>query len=54
MSSKTTRGLKVRKLKGRLPKFHRFLIDYKNRIVFIYESRNKVVLLSIGDHDLYR
>ncbi len=46
--------LEVHKLKGRLKKFYGFSIDYKNRVVFDYLSKNEVVLLAVGDHEIYK
>ncbi|KKU81960.1 MAG: Toxin-antitoxin system, toxin component, RelE family [Parcubacteria group bacterium GW2011_GWA1_47_8] len=46
--------LEVHKLKGRLKKFYGFSVDYKNRIVFEYMSKNEIVLLAVGDHEIYK
>jgi mRNA-degrading endonuclease YafQ of YafQ-DinJ toxin-antitoxin module len=46
--------LKVHKLKGRLAGRYSFSVNYKDRIVFRYESANEVVLLSVGNHDIYK
>ena len=46
--------LKVHKLHGELAGQFSFSVDYKIRIVFKYLSKNEVVLLVIGDHDIYR
>ncbi len=46
--------LKVHKLKGRLEKFYSFSVTYSHRIVFTFESKNEVVFLAIGDHDIYK
>jgi len=46
--------LEVHKLKGRLKNFYSFSVNYRYRIVFQYESKNEVVLLMVGDHDVYR
>lgn len=48
------RQLKVHKLHGKLRDRFGFSVNYKDRIVFSYLSKNEVVLLSIGDHDIYR
>lgn len=45
--------LKVHKLKGRLAGRFSFSANYHTRIVFNYVSANEVVLLAIGDHDIY-
>lgn len=46
--------LKVHKLKGKLQDFYSFSVNYKYRIVFIYEKNQSVSLLSVGDHDIYK
>ncbi|MDP3996156.1 MAG: type II toxin-antitoxin system RelE/ParE family toxin [bacterium] len=46
--------LKVHKLKGALKDFHSFSVNYKFRIVFEFETKNEAVLLSVGDHDIYK
>jgi len=48
------KNLKVHKLHGSLKDRYSFSINYKIRIVFRYTSKNQVVLLSVGDHDLYK
>ncbi len=44
--------LKVHKLKGKLSEYHSFSVSYSHRIVFSFESKNEVVFLAIGDHDV--
>jgi len=46
--------LKVHKLHGSLRDRYSFSVNYKIRIVFRYLSKNEIVLLVIGDHDIYR
>jgi mRNA-degrading endonuclease YafQ of YafQ-DinJ toxin-antitoxin module len=46
--------LKVHKLHGKLSNCFSFSVNYKTRIVFEYETKNEVVFLMIGDHDLYK
>jgi mRNA-degrading endonuclease YafQ of YafQ-DinJ toxin-antitoxin module len=46
--------LKVHKLKGRLKDFHSFSVTYSHRIVFSYESKEEVVFIAIGDHNVYK
>ena len=46
--------LKVHKLKGRLEDFYSFSVTYSHRIVFSYESKDEVVFLAVGDHDVYK
>lgn len=47
-------SLKVHKLKGRLKGRCSFSVNYKTRIVFQYLSAQEVVLLAVGDHDVYK
>jgi len=53
-NTKNHRQLKVHKLKGRLAERHSFSVNYKIRIVFNYLSKQEVVLLAIGDHEIYK
>ena len=46
--------LKVHKLHGSLKDQWSFSANYKIRIVFYYLSKRDVVLLTVGDHDLYK
>ena len=46
--------LHIHKLKGRLKNRHSFSVNYKTRIVFNYLNKNEVVLLAIGNHDIYQ
>ena len=45
--------LKTHKLNGRLKNRYSFSINYRYRIVFKYISKNEIVFLVIGDHDIY-
>ena len=46
--------LKVHKLKGRLKGRYSFSVNYKTRIVFNHlNKKDQVVLLAVGDHDVY-
>ncbi|KKU68697.1 MAG: Addiction module toxin, RelE/StbE family [Parcubacteria group bacterium GW2011_GWA2_47_16] len=47
-------ALKVHKLHGALSGRFSFSVNYRDRIVFRYESKNVVELLTIGDHDVYK
>jgi mRNA-degrading endonuclease YafQ of YafQ-DinJ toxin-antitoxin module len=47
------KALKVHKLHGALSGKWSFSVDYKNRIVFKYISKQEIVLLAIGDHAVY-
>ena len=51
--SKNHAVLKVHKLHGKFSPCFSFSVNYKTRIVFQYISKNKVALLSIGDHEIY-
>ena len=46
--------LKVHKLKGKLKNFYSFSITYSHRIVFSYETKEIIVFLAVGDHDVYK
>jgi addiction module RelE/StbE family toxin len=46
-------SLKMHKLKGRLKDRWSFSVNYKTRIVFMYLTRDEVVLLAVGNHDVY-
>ena len=47
------RSLKVHRLTGRLAGRFSFSVNYKFRIVFFYLPSRSVVLLAVGDHDIY-
>lgn len=46
--------LKSHKLKGALKGKYSFSVNYSYRIVFRYLSKKEIVLLCIGDHDVYK
>lgn len=46
--------LKVHKLHGEFKNCYSFSVDYRIRVVFQYESKSEVVLLAVGDHEVYR
>ena len=46
--------LKVHKLKGRMLDFFSFSVTYSHRIVFSFETKDEVVFLAIGTHDIYK
>ncbi len=46
-------SLKIHKLHGRMKNNWSFSVNYKIRVVFEYESKKEIVLLTIGDHDVY-
>lgn len=47
-------ALGVHKLHGSLAGQHAFSVNFRYRIVFQYLSKTEVVLLAIGDHDIYK
>jgi addiction module RelE/StbE family toxin len=51
---KNHKQLKVHKLHGHLNEQWSFSVNYKYRIIFFYESKKDVVLLTLGDHDIYK
>ena len=53
-NEKNHKVLKVHKLHGKFSGCYGFSVNYKTRIVFEYETKNEVVFLDIGDHDLYK
>ena len=46
--------LKVHKLHGPLKGRYSFYVNYKIRVVFHHVSKNEVILMAIGDHDVYK
>ncbi len=48
------KALEVHKLKGKLKLSYGFSVDFRNRVVFDYLSDDEVVLLTVGDHDIYK
>ncbi len=46
--------LKAHKLKGKLKGFWSFSVNYKDRIIFQHEGKEKIALIAIGDHDVYQ
>jgi mRNA-degrading endonuclease YafQ of YafQ-DinJ toxin-antitoxin module len=46
--------LKVHKLKGKLKEYYSFSATYSHRVVFTYETKQRAVLLAVGDHDVYK
>ncbi|MEI6581183.1 MAG: type II toxin-antitoxin system RelE/ParE family toxin [bacterium] len=47
-------SLKVHKLHGKLQNCYSFYVNYKTRIVFMWKNKKEVVLIVIGDHDIYK
>ena len=52
--NKSNKQLKVHKLKGRLKGRYSFSVNYQFRIVFMYISKQEVVLLAVGYHEVYK
>jgi len=46
--------LKVHKLKGSLADRWSFSVNYEYRIMFAYISKDEVVLMNVGNHDIYK
>lgn len=46
--------LRVHKLKGHLKGCYSFSVNYSFRIVFDYDTKSKINILAIGDHDIYQ
>jgi len=46
--------LKTHKLSGKFDGLFSFSVNYVYRIVFMYDSKDTVALLSVGDHDVYK
>ncbi|MEA2112394.1 MAG: type II toxin-antitoxin system mRNA interferase toxin, RelE/StbE family [Patescibacteria group bacterium] len=51
---KNHKSLKVHKLHGAQKDRYGFSVNYKIRVVFRYLSKQEVVFLVIGDHDIYK
>ena len=45
--------LRTHKLKGHLRNRWSFSVNYRYRILFVYDSKKSVLLIAIGDHSLY-
>lgn len=46
--------LRVHALKGPLVGYKSFSVNYRYRIIFKYIDTKNIVLLAIGDHDVYK
>ncbi len=46
--------LDVHKLHGKMKGRYSFSVNYRLRIVFEYENKDTVALLTVGDHDIYQ
>lgn len=47
-------SLRTHKLQGKLKDFYSFSITYSHRVIFSYETKDIVVFLAIGTHDVYK
>ncbi|KKU20078.1 MAG: Plasmid stabilization system [Candidatus Saccharibacteria bacterium GW2011_GWA2_46_10] len=45
--------LKAHKLKGKLKGYFSFSVNYRYRVIYEYDSKMTVALLTVGDHDIY-
>lgn len=46
--------LKIHKLKGALKSRWSFFVNYSYRILFQYLDKTEIILLAVGDHDIYK
>jgi len=46
--------LKIHKLHGMFKNSWSFSVNYRYRIIFQYLSKDEVILLAIGDHEIYK
>jgi len=46
--------LKVHKLHGKLRKYFSCYVNYSIRVIFDYDSDGQIILVMLGDHDIYR
>lgn len=46
--------LKVHKLHGMFKDNWSFSVNYRYRIIFQYLSKDEVILLAVGDHEIYK
>jgi len=46
-------SLRVHKLHGKMEGRMSFWVNYRYRVVFMFESRTSALLLAVGDHSLY-
>jgi len=53
-NEKNHKQLKAQKLRGKLSRYYSFSVNYKYRIVFVYQPKSRAALLAIGDHDVYK
>ncbi len=53
-NKKNHQKLKVHKLKKPFSGIYSFSVNYKIRILFQYKKEKIIVLLTVGDHDIYK
>ena len=46
-------SLRVHKLKGKLKEMWSFSVNYDYRVVFEYKAKESVMLLAVGNHQVY-
>ena len=46
--------LKTHKLSGQFEGFWSCSLDYRNRVLFKFKKEDIVVLIDVGDHDVYK
>ena len=46
--------LRTHKLTGVLDGYWAFSIDYKHRAIFKFAGKDKILMVAIGDHSIYR
>ncbi len=46
--------LKVHALHGKFKGLYSFSVNYSHRIVFEYVSKKEILLLKVGNHDIYK
>ena len=52
-NSSNHKQLKVHKLKGPLKGRYSFSVNYSFRVVFSYDSKSRINILTVGDHSIY-
>lgn len=46
--------LRTHKLTGALKRYWAFSLDYKHRVIVLFESKNEAWFISVGTHNIYR
>lgn len=52
--SKNHQALRVHKLSGKLKNFYSCSVNYHDRLVFEFDNPQLIVLLIVGNHDVYK